>query len=57
MITLAFISEKSSNHKLVIKAINDEGVDVKTKTINLHLLNPVYSSKHIWEKKKQYVEQ
>ncbi len=57
MITLTFMSEKSSNHKLVIKAINDEGVDVKTKTINLHLLNPVYSSKHIWEKKKQYVEQ
>lgn len=57
MIVLTFMSEKSSNHKFVIKAINDEGVDVKTKTVYLHLLNPVCSSKHIWEKKKQYVKQ
>ena len=49
MVVLTFMCEKSSNHRFVIKAKNEEGVEVITKEVNLHLLNPRYSSKRIWE--------
>lgn len=51
---LTFMCPKSSNHTFRLKAINENGLIIQSKTIQLHLLNPKHSSKVLWQEQKKY---
>lgn len=51
---LTFMCPKSSNHTFRLKAINENGLIIQSKTIQLHFLNPKHSSKILWQEQKKY---
>lgn len=52
----SLITIKSTHHSFYVTAENDEGVEIKSKRINLHLMNPRHSSINILKAKKQYMD-
>lgn len=55
-IGLTILCPKSSLHSMTIEAVNDNGLNIKSKEIKLHYLNPKHSSKKAWPKHKNYYE-
>lgn len=55
-IGLTILCQKSSLHSITIEAVNDNGLNIKSKEIKLHYLNPKHSSKKAWPKHKNYYE-
>ena len=56
LFSITFRCDKSTHHSFYVTAENDEGMEIKSKTINLHLMSPRHSSINKWQAKKQYMD-
>lgn len=55
-VALTLRCNQSTLHHLYIEAVNDNGLSIRSKDINMHYLNPKHSSKNVWQTIKQYVQ-